>query len=154
MIRAASMLNSGGAVEWLAETDYHGTGDAPHEIYPAIDSIARTAPPGSNGVIFLPYLSGERCPMSDPLARGVYFGMSRSSGKPERYRATLEGVAFSYKSLLRLLCPDASPAKLLLVGGGSNSSVWAQILADVLVRPQQAAALAPTLRGRVALRTS
>ena len=53
MIRAASMLNSGGAVEWLAETDYHGTGDAPHEIYPAIDSIARTAPPGSNGVIFL-----------------------------------------------------------------------------------------------------
>ena len=81
------------------------------------------------------------------------FGMSRSSGKPERYRATLEGVAFSYKSLLRLMCPDASPAKLLLVGGGSNSSVWAQILADVLVRSQQAAALAPTLRGRVSLRT-
>ena len=104
VIRAVSMLNSGGAVEWLVENEFMGTSYEPHEAYASIDTTARTSPPGSNGMIFLPYLSGERSPMSDPTARGVYFGMSRASGKAERFRSTLEGVAFSYKSLFAMLC--------------------------------------------------
>lgn len=104
VIRAVSMLNSGGAVEWLVENEFMGSSYEPHEAYASIDTTARTSPAGSNGMIFLPYLSGERSPMSDPTARGVYFGMSRASGKAERFRSTLEGVAFSYKSLFAMLC--------------------------------------------------
>jgi len=106
VIRTVSMHNSGGAVEWLVDTEFMSSSyeQHKHEAYASIDTTARTAPAGSNGVIFLPYLSGETAPISDPNARGVYFGLSRASGKAERYRATLEGVAFSYRSIFEMLC--------------------------------------------------
>lgn len=111
VLRTVSMCNAGDVVEWLADTEFAGATYVQHrhEIFASIDTTARTAPAGSNGVIFLPYLSGERLTPSDPAARGVYFGLSHETGKPERYRATLEGVAFSYRSLFEMLCKNGCP---------------------------------------------
>jgi xylulokinase len=111
IIRTVSMCNAGDVVEWLADTEFASAAHAQHkhEVFASIDTTARTAPAGSNGLIFLPYLSGERLPASDPAARGVYFGLSHETGKPERYRATLEGVAFAYRSLFEMLCENHCP---------------------------------------------
>ena len=111
VIRTVPLLNAGDVVEWLADTEFASAAHAQdkHEIFGSIDTTARTAPAGSNGLIFLPSLGGEKSSVFNPAARGVYFGLSHDTGKPERYRATLEGVAFSYRSIFEKLCENNCP---------------------------------------------
>ena len=120
VIRTVSMRNAGDVVEWLADTEFASAAHAQHkhEVFASIDTTARIAPAGSNGLIFLPYLSEERSSTVNPAARGVYFGLSHETGKAERYRATLEGVAFSYRSLFEMLCENNSPLSQLLCRRG------------------------------------
>jgi len=85
--------------------------------------------------IFLPYLSGERTPHNDPRASGVFFGMSHGTTRAQLARAVLEGVAFAFADGQdALLAGGASIERVSLVGGGSRSALWAQILADTLGR--------------------
>jgi len=97
---------------------------------------AFSAPPGSDGVLFLPYLSGERTPHFDPDARGAWVGLGLSHGRPHLLRAALEGVAYSLREALDSLeAVGVEAAGLRLAGGGTLREPWRRMLADVLRRP-------------------
>ena len=100
--------------------------------YVLMDQEAQTAKPGCNGLIYLPYLMGERTPHLDPYAKGVFFGLSAMHGKSEMIRSVLEGVVFSLKDCLEIMKGmgiDASEVRAS--GGGGRSKIWRQMQADV-----------------------
>jgi xylulokinase len=105
-------------------------------------------PPGAGGVVFLPYLSGERTPRFDPGARGAWVGLGLDHGRGHLLRAALEGVTFALREGLEAL-EDAGTQvpELRLAGGGTGSEPWRRLLADVLGRPLR---LLPDAAARVA----
>ncbi len=113
-------------------------GGAPLD-YARLNELASQAPPGSRGLLYLPYLNGERSPFSDPNARAGFVGISPATTPAELARAVMEGTAFAYRGLRDAL-GVVQTGPLLLAGGGGNSPVWAQILADVLGNPVQVVA--------------
>ncbi len=96
-------------------------------------SVASSAAaPSSDGVIFLPYLSGERTPHPDPHAKGVFFGLTLRHTKAHLTRAVLEGIVFGLRDSLELMrAQGMSFDQVRLSGGGAQSALWRQILADV-----------------------
>jgi xylulokinase len=101
-----------------------------------LDSAAAQVPPGAGGVIFLPYLMGERSPYWDPQARAAWLGMAMPTGKGELARAVLEGVALNLRLIFFALCDQVSGIeRVRLIGGGSRSDLWQQILADCFALP-------------------
>ena len=82
------MLSAAGSLRWFRDAL------APGVPFPALVDEALDVPPGSDGLLFLPYLSGERTPYPDPLARGAFVGLAAHHGRPHMTRAVLEGVAF------------------------------------------------------------
>ncbi|MDR2525201.1 MAG: xylulokinase [Oscillospiraceae bacterium] len=106
------------------------------ERYKALDAEAAQSPPGANGVLFLPYLSGERCPLNDPGAKGAYFGLRSSTTRGDLNRAVMEGVAFSLRQVYALMAASTGTAeRLVLAGGGAVSPLWRQIVADIFGLP-------------------
>jgi xylulokinase len=99
--------------------------------------LAAAAPPGSNSVLFLPYLQGERTPVWDPLARGVFVGLSNTTTRADLARAVLEGTAFAVRQMLE--CVDdilgGPAAQVRCVGGPTRNALWNQIKVDVMQRP-------------------
>ncbi len=91
-------------------------------------------PAGSDGLLFLPYLTGERSPYPDPLARGAFVGLTVTHDRRHMIRAVLEGVAFGLRDGLDLMIAAGMPApsQVRASGGGIASALWRQILADVL----------------------
>jgi xylulokinase len=98
--------------------------------------LAAAARPGSGGLVFLPYLAGERAPLWDPAARGVLRGLSLSTGRKELARAVIEGAAFAIRDVISVMeeC-GCSPGELRVTGGPSESGVFNQVKADVCGRP-------------------
>lgn len=123
-IQVAPMLTAGGNLDWVR------TQVSTAEDYAHLNHVAATAPVGSHGVLYLPYLAGERSPFSDPAARACYIGISGQTQRSDLVRAVMEGVAFAYRALLDALTPEVTG--LYVAGGGAQSTVWMQILADVL----------------------
>lgn len=125
------MLSAAGSLQWYRDTL------APQEDFGKLTEEARNAPPGSEGLIFLPYLTGERTPHPDPLARGAFVGLTARHTRAHLTRAVLEGVAFGLRDSFELI--KASPAGLInevrVSGGGAKSPLWRQIMADVLGVP-------------------
>ncbi len=120
-----SMESAGRSVDWTASL--FGITDLR-----VFDIMAAKVPAGSEGLVFLPYLEGERAPVFDSKARGVFFGIHVRHRREHFLRATLEGVALALNSILQI-SRDKNPIKdLRIVGGGGNSAVWRQIIADVL----------------------
>jgi xylulokinase len=111
-------------------------GDPPVDAYCEFDRMAAAAPPGSGGVIFTPWLYGERTPVEDRFVRGGFHNLSLSAGRDELVRAVLEGVALNSRWLLqaveRFTRRRLDPIRF--IGGGARSEVWCQIFADVLGR--------------------
>lgn len=103
-------------------------------IYQAMDQLAEKSSPGANGVLYLPYLAGERCPIWDPDAKGVFFGVSLETGYGDLVRAVMEGVAFSIKQGMEIVLKDKSRKQTMLpLGGGiAKSTIWSRIFCDVL----------------------
>ena len=100
--------------------------------YVVIDEIAAKTQIGSNGVMYLPYLMGERTPHLDPYARGAFVGIGGSNTRNDMLRATMEGVSFSLKDCLEIFAEvGVSPSKTVLCGGGAKSSLWRNMLTDV-----------------------
>lgn len=98
-----------------------------------INKKIEKVPAGSNGVIVLPYLNGERTPYNDPNAKGIIFGISSFNSKWDIIRAIYEGVAFGLKDSVELIKKlGAKIDKIIITGGGSNSKIWTKILADVI----------------------
>lgn len=97
-----------------------------------LTALAEPVPAGSEGVIFLPYMAGERSPIWNPDAKGVYYGLGFDKTKGHLVRATLEGVAYSLEHNLRVAAETgAEVGELIAMGGASNSRLWTQIKADV-----------------------
>jgi xylulokinase len=122
------MLSAAGSLRWFRDAL------APGVEFGALVDGAADVPPGADGLLFLPYLTGERSPHPDPLARGAFVGLTVGHGRPHLTRAVLEGVAFGLKDGLDLMV-DAGvpvPAQIRASGGGTASALWRQILADVL----------------------
>jgi xylulokinase len=96
-----------------------------------LGDLALLSEPGARGLTFLPYMSpaGERAPFSDPLARGSLLGMSFEHGRPDVARAVLEGLTMVIRDCLA--ATGAAPTELRVCGGGSNSTAWLQLIADV-----------------------
>jgi len=100
--------------------------------YILMDKIADNVEPGSEGVIYLPYLMGERTPHLDPYARGVFFGLSAKHTKAHMLRAVMEGVAFSLKDCMEIIKEMGIDAtEVRASGGGGKSPLWRQMQADV-----------------------
>jgi len=120
------MLSAGMSVKWVSE-------ELLGKEYRVMDSIAELVPPGSEGLTFLPYLQGERTPHKDPLARGVFYGLSMKHTAGHVARSVLEGVAFGLLDSLEILLEmGVAPVDVYLTGGGASSKVWSQIIADIL----------------------
>jgi xylulokinase len=101
--------------------------------YDILDKQADRISVGSDGLIFLPYLSGERTPYADPNARGLFFGISYLHGPDHFVRSIMEGVAFSQLDCLSLIKSlNINSEHIILLGGGSKSSTWRQIISDIL----------------------
>ena len=122
------MLSAAGSLRWFRDTL------APDEPFDRLVATAASVPAGSEGVAFLPYLSGERSPHPDPLARGAFVGLNLGHGRAHLLRAVLEGVAFGLRDGLDLMLEAGMPApsQVRASGGGIASPLWRQILADVL----------------------
>jgi len=100
--------------------------------YELLNKQAEAAPPGSKGLIFLPYLSGERTPYADPYARGVFFGISYLHRQDHFARSVMEGISYSQYDCLNLMRQlGISSDKVVLFGGGARSILWRQIIADI-----------------------
>lgn len=104
------------------------------DIYQVFDRLASQVPAGSNGVIFTPWLNGERTPVDDHKLRGSFFNLSLKHTRPDLIRAVFEGVAYNSRWLLQYVekfIGRPFPA-INIIGGGANSDIWCQIHADVL----------------------
>ena len=122
------MLSAAGSLRWFRDAVAPGT-----EFAELVDAAAGS-PAGSGGLYFLPYLSGERSPHPDPLARGAFIGLTLSHERAHLARAVLEGVAFGLRDGLDLMLAAGMPVptQIRASGGGTASALWRQILADVL----------------------
>ncbi|MBR4235353.1 MAG: xylulokinase [Clostridia bacterium] len=132
-------LTAGGALSWFTKTlageDKADADKAGKNVYALIDERAAQVPPGSSGVLFAPYLSGERCPYPDPNARGIFYGLSLGTTRAEMARAVMEGVTFSLKQVVELMADKVKPEKIYLSGGGASSELWKQMAADIFEIP-------------------
>jgi len=125
------MLSAASCLTWLRGLT-HADSEA------QLVAEAETAGDDDRQPIFLPYLSGERTPHNDPRASGVFFGMSHDTTRAQLARAVLEGVACAFADGQdALVAGGATIDRVSLVGGGSRSALWAQILADTLGRALQ-----------------
>jgi xylulokinase len=122
------MLSAAGSLRWFRDTL------APGVAFDDLVAPSGEIPAGSDGLLFLPYLSGERSPHPDPLARGAFVGLTLSHDRRHLTRAVLEGVAFGLRDGLDLMVEAGvpMPSQIRASGGGTASPVWRQILADVL----------------------
>jgi xylulokinase len=122
------MLSAAGSLRWFRDAL------APGEDFGALVATAADVAPGSDGLLFLPYLSGERSPHPDPLARGAFVGLTLAHDRRHMTRAVLEGVAFGLRDGLDLMTAAGMPppTQVRASGGGTASALWRQILADVL----------------------
>jgi xylulokinase len=124
----AGVLSAGGAFDWFSEA----IGATKTAAGAEIEEVA----PGSQGLIFLPYLTGERSPRNDPLARAGWIGLTQRHDRRHLGRAVLEGACYALRELIEILARLDEPIhELRVAGGGADSNVWLQILADVLGRP-------------------
>jgi xylulokinase len=121
-------LSAGMSYEWLEKKLFN------HRLsYAKLDQLAEEIEPGSEGLIFLPYLYGERTPHNDANTRGVYFGISGKHDQRHFTRSVLEGVTFALKDSLELIKDRGVKIKeIRAIGGGAKSRIWQQILADIL----------------------
>jgi len=129
-------LSAAGSYQWLETLLGDPRLASRGERYQALDEAASPSPPGANGALFLPYLSGERCPVNDADATGCFLGLRGQTSKGDLARAVLEGVAFSLWQVYDLMADATGPAKrLILAGGGAVSPLWRQIFADAFDLP-------------------
>lgn len=98
---------------------------------------AEGSPRGANGLVFLPYFSGERTPIHDPFAKGVLFGLNLTHSRGDIYRALLEGIGYGTNHVIETYVDvGQSPQRILAVGGGTRNPVWSQATSDISGRDQ------------------
>ena len=129
--------NAGLSIKWFrdlfGQQETRLASQTKKSAYDFLDDQAALSPPGANGILYLPYLSGERSPIWDPYARGVLFGLSGSHKRSDVVRAILEGVAMAFAHNIELFETElgVNVEEVALSGGGAKSRIWQQIHADV-----------------------
>lgn len=121
--RIGTIQNAGSAVRWALETFGADFED--------LEAALSVIPAGSGGLLFLPYLTGERTPVWDADARGAYLGIDESHTRDHFLRAALEGVVFGLSAVLRLMQADGAVERLGFVGGGFRSGSWIGLVSDL-----------------------
>lgn len=122
---------AGLSLRWFRD-QFGGGSDDGRDPYERLTEEAATAPPGCHGLLFTPYLMGERTPHLDPRARGALVGLTASHTRADVIRAILEGVAFSLRDTFSIFGEMKVPVRSVrLGGGGARSALWRQIQADV-----------------------
>ncbi|MGH2459815.1 MAG: FGGY-family carbohydrate kinase, partial [Chloroflexota bacterium] len=133
-IAGAAINNGGLALRWVRDNLLPDTKSSPDEFdFATLEAQARQARPGSGGVIFLPFFTGERSPFWNASARGLLVGLAAHHGPPQVARATFEGVSFRMRSIVEALDEAAGPTHQYRAAGGfTRSSFWLQMLSDVI----------------------
>ena len=126
-------LTSGGSLQWWIDSVIQGLAGIPdQERYAAATAEAAKIAAGSQGVLFLPYLNGERTPHADPHARGSFVGLNLTHSRGHLTRAVMEGVTFALRDSLSIIQALKVPVKQIRAsGGGSKNPMWRQMQADV-----------------------
>ena len=134
------VLSAGGSLQWfrnqLCQEEIAAAKKKKIDPYELITKQADAAPAGSEGLFFLPYLTGERTPHADPNARGSWVGLSLRHGKGHLARAVMEGATFAMRDSLEIAKAMDIPVKeIRLSGGGARSQFWRQMQADIYGQP-------------------
>ncbi len=138
---AGGMSTTGALTRWFRDnfaaqeiaTERAGGASA----YQVLAEEAAAVPAGAEGLVCLPYFAGERTPLNDPDARGVYAGLTLSHSRAHLYRASLEGTAYGVRHNLETMAAmGAPPRRLVAVGGGAKNRLWLQIVSDACGLPQ------------------
>ena len=137
-------LSAGGSLQWFRNNfcaaEMQTAAELDCDAYDLLTAEAERVPVGANRLLFLPYLMGERSPLLDPDARGVFFGLSGIHGRPDLLRAVMEGVVFSQRNCLDIFREMHVPVgEIMATGGGARSALWRRMLADALDCPVTAA---------------
>lgn len=123
-------LSAGGSLRWWRDNVVPGAS------YDELADLAAAVPPGAEGLIFLPYLSGERTPHMDPFARGAFIGLNARHTQAHMVRALMEGVVFSLRESLDIMRGLGVRAeRVVAVGGGGRHALWRQLQADIYATP-------------------
>jgi xylulokinase len=141
-----TMQAAGGSYQWLRDNLCTEEVDAAARLglssYELMNLQVQKSQPGARGLLFLPYLLGERSPRWNPNARGAYFGLTMSHTRADMIRATLEGVTFNLRVILdAFLRQGVQVQSMRVIGGGANGAAWRQIMADIYGIPVQRPAL-------------
>lgn len=155
------MLSAAGSFQWFRNTlgDLEREREAAggEDAYTQLIELAKEVPPGAEGLLFLPYLTGERTPHPDPHARGAFIGLTLRHGKGHLVRSVLEGITFGMRDSLTLMRElGVDPETIIVSGGGVRSPFWRQMMADIFqarvatVNAAEGAAFGAALLGGVA----
>ncbi len=130
-----TMQTAGGALSWLKNElalsenrEAEASGVSP---YALIDAVSAESSPGAKGLLFLPYLLGERSPRWNPEAKGAFLGLTLEHKRSDLFRSVMEGVSLNLDIILRVLMASVDIREIRLIGGGARSRIWRQILADI-----------------------
>lgn len=127
----SSVQTAGLCMRWFRDNVFPGD-----EEYAAINKAVEKTPVGANGLIYLPYMMGERTPHQDPQCRSAFFGLSASHTRDDMARAVMEGVSLGLRDCLDVIrSTGVTLRELRFCGGGSKSPVWRQMLADIFNLP-------------------
>ena len=140
------MQAAGGSFQWLRDTFCLPEKEAAlrerRSAYALMDELALKSAAGANGLLFLPYLLGERSPYWNEKARGAFFGLSMVHGRAEIVRSVLEGITYNLKIILEAFRNQGVGLKAMrVIGGGAKSALWRQIMADIYGLPIEHPAL-------------
>lgn len=126
----AGLATSGTLTHWFRDQLAQ---DLPaQEVFPILAKEASAAPPGANGLLFLPYFSGERTPIHDVNAKGAFFGLNLTHTRGDMYRALIEGIAYGTRHVTDTFADlGQEPSRLLAVGGGTQNRLWLQATSDI-----------------------
>ncbi len=130
---------AGGAYRWVRDMFcrdlVHEAKRTGQNVYELMNHEAEQAGPGAHGILFAPYLSGERCPYPDPNARGIFYGMSLSTTREDMIRAVMEGITFSLRQIAGIYQELMPLEAAVSSGGGAASPLWLQMQADIFGLP-------------------
>ena len=132
---SGTMQTAGSSFHWLKEVictsecaDAAARGTSP---YAMIDEAIKQSPPGANGVLFLPYMLGERTPWWNPNARGAFIGLNLASKREDVLRAVMEGITMNLGIIVNIFRQHVPMDTITVIGGGARSAVWRQMMADI-----------------------